>query len=90
MSLTGLSACPNHAICVVLLGLQPLPCTRRPPHRSLQAPTTATWRAPLLPEPVDLQAIPLMEPDGIEPSTSCLQIEDENIWKDVDLEDIYL
>jgi len=31
-----------------------------------------------------------MEPDGIEPSTSCLQIEDENIWKDVDLEDIYL
>jgi hypothetical protein len=31
-----------------------------------------------------------MEPAGIEPATSCLQIEDEDIWKDVDLEDIYL
>jgi len=31
-----------------------------------------------------------MEPTGIEPVTSCLQIEDEDIWKDVDLEDIYL
>jgi site-specific DNA recombinase len=30
-----------------------------------------------------------MEPTGIEPVTSCLQIEGEDIWKDVDLEDIY-
>jgi hypothetical protein len=30
-----------------------------------------------------------MEPTGIEPATSCLQIADEDIWKDIDLEDIY-
>ena len=31
-----------------------------------------------------------MEPTGIEPVTSCLQIEGDDIWKDADLEDIYL
>jgi hypothetical protein len=31
----------------------------------------------------------MVETTGIEPVTSCLQIEGEDIWKDVDLEDIY-
>ena len=31
-----------------------------------------------------------MEPAGIEPATSCLQIAPEDLWKGVDLEDVYL
>jgi hypothetical protein len=31
-----------------------------------------------------------MEPTGIEPVTSCLQIEAESLWESADLEDFYL
>jgi hypothetical protein len=30
-----------------------------------------------------------MEPGGIEPPTSCLQTDLEDLWKSADLEDIY-
>jgi hypothetical protein len=61
-----------------------------PPYWASALPETASdpRRSPVL-KHAHMQALPEMEPAGIEPATSCLQIEGEDIWKDVDLEDIY-